>query len=190
MSQGEHGAVVTTEHLHAYFHDSIHAVAKRQQLPADQATLHYLTLLLSQFARSDQLFDYDRQGMQLRPLALLYADAVAADSEGERRLWLQRLGDLALFVGGLFAGRLSRHFTNLDYCVAMGGNAYGYLQQTAPRRDEQARVFGELADGFPHFIDLVATVTGSAERGNGNTSPESARDGAWRHRFTACQNRS
>jgi hypothetical protein len=57
---------------------------------------------------------------------------------------------------------MSRHFRDLDYCVAMGGNAYGYLEQTAARSGEQglADVFGELAGRFAHFVELVAVVTG------------------------------
>ena len=148
--------------LQPYFHRAVHAAAGEQGLEADQATLHYLTLLLCRYARSDHLFDYDQQRLQLRPLALVYADAVAAPNSAERRLWLQRLGDLALFVGGRFAGRLNRHFRDLDYCVAMGGNAYGHLGQTAARSGEQglANVFGELAGRFAHFVELVAVVTG------------------------------
>lgn len=162
MSEHADGRVIAAARLTEYFHDTIHAVAERQHLNADCATLHYLTLLLSKYARSDQVYDYDQRHLQLRPLALLYGDALAAGGQQERRLWLQRLGDLALFVGGLFAGRLSRHFTDLEYCVAMGGNAYGYLEQTAPRADDQALVFGELANGFERFVDVVAVVTGKA----------------------------
>ena len=148
--------------LNAYFHDAIQRTARDQHVNADGATLHYLTLLLSRYARSEAVFDYADQRLQLRPLALIYATALEAPSRRERRLWLQRLGDLALFVGGLFAGQLNRHFRDLDYCVAMGGNAYGYLCDTAERIDEaaQAEVFGELAQGFDDFVGVVATVTG------------------------------
>lgn len=159
MTQTQPEPVIHAETLNAYFHQALLGAAQRRHLTADQATLHYLTLLLCQYARSERVFDYD-QGLRLRPLALIYRDALEANSDRERRLWLQRLGDLALFVGGLFAGRLSRRFTDLDYCVAMGGNAYGYLQQTAPRSDALAVVFGELAEGFERFVDLVALVTG------------------------------
>jgi hypothetical protein len=161
--------VIQTTPLSEYFHHAVHDAASRRRLNADQATLHYLALLLCQYARSEQVFDYDNQRLQLRPLALLYGEALGARSQRERRLWLQRLGDLALFVGGLFAGRLSRRFQDLDYCVAMGGNAYGYLEQTAhqPGERAQAAVFGELADGFDRFVDLVATVTGGEGQGPG-----------------------
>ncbi|MDJ0741193.1 MAG: hypothetical protein QNJ91_15870 [Gammaproteobacteria bacterium] len=165
MPDLDNDRLIQTGQLNEYFHHAVHAAADRRHLAANQATLHYLTLLLSQFARSEQVFDYADGRLQVRPLALLYGDALAARSERERRLWLQRLGDLALFIGGLFAGRLNRHFSDLDYCVAMGGNAYGYLQQTAPQADDRAVVFGELADGFAGFVDVVAVVTGKQGRG-------------------------
>jgi hypothetical protein len=162
MSASEGGRVIQTVGLTDYFHHAVNETAQQRHLGADEATLHYLTLLLCQYARSDQVFDYAERRLQLRPLALIYGEALQASSPGERRLWLQRLGDLALFIGGLFAGRLSRRFQDLDYCVAMGGNAYGYLQQTAtrPADQAQAKVFGELAEGFDQFVELVAVVTG------------------------------
>jgi hypothetical protein len=153
-------SIIEAKALHAYFHDAIHEAADEKKVDADQATLHYLALLLSNTARSEQLFDYSDSRLQLRPLALIYGDALAASNRREKRLWLQRLGDLALIIGGLFAGRLSRHFTDLDYCVAMGGNAYGYLEQTAERGNDQALVFGQLAAEFEGFVGVVAEVTG------------------------------
>jgi hypothetical protein len=122
---------------------------------------------LSDYAKADRLFDHTGEGVQLRPLALLYGDALAAPSVTERRLWLRRLGDLALFVAGWFSGRLSRRLTDLDYCIAMGGNAYGYLHDTAdasPRDRALAEVFGELAHGFERFVDLVSSVTLNGSR--------------------------
>ena len=167
MSASQDSRVIQAVALTDYFHHAVNETAQRRQLGADEATLHYLTLLLCQYARSDRVFDYAEQRLQVRPLALLYGEALRAGSQRERRLWLQRLGDLALFVGGLFAGRLSRRFQDLDYCVAMGGNAYGCLQQTTTRRADQAqaKVFGELADGFDQFVEVVAVVTRHKARG-------------------------
>ena len=166
MSGTPDDRLVATPRLGEYFHHAVQDAARERRLSADDATLHYLSMLLCRYARSEQLFDYADRRLQLRPLALLYREALEAGSDGERRLWLQRLGDLALFVGGLFSGRLSRHFRDLDYCMAMGGNAYGYLRQTARRPGDraQAAVFGELADGFDRFVDVVALATGRSGR--------------------------
>ena len=160
MSKHDGNTLIRTTGLTEYFHGAVHEAADRRHVRAEPATLHYLVLLLANHAHSDYLFDYDDGRLWLRPLAVLYGDALAAGSEHERRLWLQRLGDLALFVGGLFAGRLSRHFTDLDYCVAMGGNAYAYLGQRSPHTDGCTCVFEELSAGFGRFVELVAVATG------------------------------
>ena len=157
----ETGRVIQESDLKAFFHHCLTRTAKDQRLDAGDATLHYLTHLLADYARADRLFDDTAQGVQLRPLALLYNDALEAKSITERRLWLRRLGDLALFVGGCFSGRLSRRLTDLDYCIAMGGNAYGYLHETAdatPRDRALGEIFGELANRFARFVDLVAAI--------------------------------
>lgn len=158
---GDTGRVIQEGDLKAFFHRSLTRTARDQRLDAGDATLHYLTHLLADYARSDRLFDDTAQGVELRPLALLYNDALEAASLAERRLWLRRLGDLALFVGGCFSGRLSRRLTDLDYCIAMGGNAYGYLHETAdgsPRDRALGEIFGELAHRFARFVELLGAI--------------------------------
>ncbi len=156
MHEQDSDRVIETAQLGEYFHDAVQTTAGRHHLSADDATLHYVASLLCQYARSERVFDFAEQRLQLRPLALLYGEAMGAQGRHERCLWLQRLGDLALFVGGLFSGRLSRHFQDLDYCVAMGGNAYGYLQQLGDgRRTEgflQHHVAAFRAEGDLHCI--------------------------------------
>lgn len=154
--------LITEGNLEAFFHRSITDAARSRQLPAGEATLHYLTHLLANFAKADHLFDHTPAGLKLRPLAVLYSDALCAPSLTERRLWLQRLGDLALFIAGWFSGRLSRRLTDIEYCIAMGGNAYGYLHETAdtsPRNRALGEIFGELAHGFDRFVELLASIT-------------------------------
>ena len=155
--------LITAGNLQAFFHESITDAARSRRLSAGDATLHYLTHLLADYAQSDRLFDHTATGPRLRPLAVLYSDALCAPSVTERRLWLQRLGDLALFIAGWFSGRLSRRLTDIDYCIAMGGNAYGYLHETAdgsPRDRALGEIFGELAHGFDRFVELLASITG------------------------------
>lgn len=154
--------LITEGNLQAFFHQSITDAARSRQLAAGDATLHYLTHLLADYAQADRLFDQTPAGPKMRPLAVLYSDALCAPTVTERRLWLQRLGDLALFIAGWFSGRLSRRLTDIDYCIAMGGNAYGYLHDTAdgsPRDRALGEIFGELAHGFDRFVELLASIT-------------------------------
>lgn len=160
--------LVTEATLESYFHNALQHGVERLDFHVQDATLHYLTCLLADYSRSERVFDCTEDGLRITPLAHLYDAALEATSRRERELWLQRLGDIALFVAGLFSGRLSRRFRDLDYCIAMGGNAYGYLQQTAddnPRGRSLAEIFGELSARFERFVDLIGTIgEGSAQR--------------------------
>jgi len=40
---------------------------------------------------------------------------------------MQRLGDTALFIAGVFADSLNRKLVDVDYYVAMGGTAYAQV---------------------------------------------------------------
>lgn len=118
-------------------------------------TLWYLGNLLHRFGHSDQLFDYYEGRRALRPLAMLYGDAQAAACERERCLLLQRLGDLALFLGAFFPERYARRGIRRDYFIGMGGSAYDYLSDRAP---QQRHVFRELTHHFAQMLELVAAA--------------------------------
>lgn len=145
--------------LLGFFHRSLDDAARKHQLDAGAATLAYLAHLLTDYARADRLFDFTADGTGLRPLALQYADALEARNRGERRLILQRLGDVALFVSGLFAGALSRRAVGVDYYIAMGGSAYAFLvEDPVDQRRAQGDVFRELSLRFARFVDVIAEV--------------------------------
>lgn len=160
MSQHSAPTTGTTENLHSFFHRRITMAIDHQNVDTSDATVWYLCHLLADYARSERLFDFTEHGIALRPLAELYAGSVAASSRAERDLLLQRLGDVALFVAGLFSGLLDhpRRTIGIDYYIGMGESAYSslaYRQQTA--RNE---VFAELADQFPLFVAVLNEVGG------------------------------
>ncbi len=93
--------------------------------------------------------------MTLRPLALLYSDAVEANNERQRCLLLQHLGDMALFLGALFPERWARKGIGKDYFVGMGGGAYDYLAGNARTNNH---IFAELASTFTRMLELVASA--------------------------------
>lgn len=150
----------TERALLGYFHDALQDARRRQRLATSDAALHYLSRLLADYARSDRLFDDTRDGRRIQPLALLYGQALAAETAAEQRLLLRRLGDVALFIGGLFGGRLQRRLVDLDYCVKMGAGAYGQLSDLPSRQDSGALpgVYRELAQGFGRFVALLTEI--------------------------------
>ncbi len=141
--------------LPGYFHRALGRAADRQGQQPHDATLWYLTDLLTRFARSEEFFDPDCGRSGLRPLALIYGEAANARSEAERHRLLQRLGDVALFVAGLFHQSLERRAVGRDYLVTMGGSAYSYLADKGPR---DVAVFGELSNKFVPFVNLLSDL--------------------------------
>ena len=150
-----------------FFRASLQAALEHQHLRVRDHTEHYVVNLLAMFSRTDALFEPGpEQRAQLKPLALLLAEAVDAPDERQRFRILQRLGDVALFVAGFLAGSFARRPVDVDYHIAMGGRAYGALAQ-APYHGAQrvlANVFAELEDKFQPLVDALNEIGDGAAK--------------------------
>ncbi|QKX16723.1 hypothetical protein [Microbulbifer sp. YPW1] len=144
-----------------FFRERLQAGANELDPRPQEDTLWYLGSLLARFGDSGQVFSYDEGEVSVRPLALLYRDAVEVDNHYHRCLILRQLGDLALFMGALFPESYRRRGISRDYFIGMGGGAYDYLGENARHN---RRVFSELAEHFARLLELVAAVCG---RGRG-----------------------
>ncbi len=144
---------ITETSLSLYFKQRLSHYAARLRPPPQEDTCWYIGSMLERFGRSDQLFAYDNGQFNLRPLALLYGDAMEARDEHQRCLILQQLGDNALFLGALFPERFTRRGIQQDYIAGMGGSAYDYLADNARRN---RHIFAELANMFSRLLELVA----------------------------------
>jgi hypothetical protein len=146
---------ITETSLSSYFSKRLNRYAERFRPPPHEDTCWYLGTVLERFGRSEELFAYQDGQMMLRPLALLYSDAIEADNTRERCLLLQQLGDMALFLGALFPDRFTRHGILQDYFVGMGGSAYDYLADNAR---SNRHIFAELANTFTRMLEMVANA--------------------------------
>ena len=114
--------------------------------------------VLAGFARSDAYFERSPAGALSSPmLALLLVQALEAQSSQGRERGMQRLGDVALFTVGFFAHGFSRKLVDVDNFIAMGGNAYGSLADTARSSglNPLRPVFAELAVKFIAVMDTL-----------------------------------
>jgi hypothetical protein len=152
---------ITETSLSSYFSRRLTRYARRFRQPPHEDTCWYLGSLLERFGRSEQLFSFQDGHMTLRPLALLYSDAIEADNTRERCLMLQQLGDMALFLGALFPERFTRRGILQDYVVGMGGSAYDYLADNARTN---RHIFAELANTFTLMLEMVANACSRRHR--------------------------
>lgn len=154
-------SLLAVTNLREFFHDSMQAALRQQQVAVDDHTEHYVVNLLTTFARSDELYERTAEGMRLRPLAHMLAEASEARTAQQRDQVLRRLGDVSLFIAGFFAQSFARKLIDIDYHIAMGGRAYGTLadsMRNTARGQAFAVVFMELAQKFQRLVDVLNDV--------------------------------
>ncbi len=156
------GSLVAVSSLREFFRDAFHAASEHQQLDIDEQAEAYVVNLLTMFSRADALYEKTPEGLRIRPLAHMLADALDAPSAVARQRALQRLGDVSLFIAGFFARSFARKLIDIDYHIAMGGNAYSSLADTMPRSGSgrsTAAVYAELARKFQRLVDALNEVS-------------------------------
>jgi hypothetical protein len=162
MEEGrEVKSLVAVTNLREFFHESVQTALRNQHVDVDDHTEHYVVNVLTMFARSDELYERTAEGVRLKPLAHMLADAFDAPSSHLRDQALRRLGDVSLFIAGFFAQSFARKLVDIDYHIAMGGRAYGTLAESMRgswRGQAIAAVFLELAQKFQRLVDVLNDV--------------------------------
>ncbi len=164
-------AVITQENLHDYFRVQLYSALARRDVELGDYTIIYLVNLLGSFTDPRHLFERTETGYELKPLAFQLMDALNAEGIEQRNLALRKMGDIALFVAGLFSGSLRRQLVDIDYYIAMGGSAYNSLHQHLEQSSvdvSQAVLFGELAEKFAGLVDVLAEISEASHLGSNN----------------------
>jgi hypothetical protein len=158
-------SLVAVANLREFFHESMQSALRKQRVAVDEHTEHYVVNVLTMFARSEALYEQTPEGVRLRPLAHMLADASQAPTAQQRDATLRRLGDVSLFIAGFFAQSFARKLIDIDYHIAMGGRAYGSLAENMRgtlRGQAVAAVFLELAQKFQRLVDVLNEVAETA----------------------------
>ena len=162
MSATSDGSVVAVSSLREFFRDAFHAASEHQRLCIDEQVEQYVVNVLTMFSRADALYERTAEGLRIKPLVRMLADALEAPSAAERQRGLQRLGDVSLFVAGFFARSFARKLVDIDYHIAMGGNAYSSLADSMPRSQSGrsiAATYAQLAEKFQRLVDALNEVS-------------------------------
>ena len=160
--QAVSGSLVAVSSLREFFRDAFHAASEHQHLDIDEQAEQYVVNLLTMFSRADALYERTPEGLRIRPLAHMLADALEAPNAAARQRGLQRLGDVSLFVAGFFARSFARKLIDIDYHIAMGGNAYSSLADTMQRSSSGrcvAAIYSQLAQKFQRLVDALNEIS-------------------------------
>jgi hypothetical protein len=161
------GTLVAVSSLREFFRDAFHTASEHQHLDIDEQAEQYVVNLLTMFSRAEALYEQTADGLRIKPLAHMLADALEAPNANARHRGLQRLGDVSLFIAGFFARSFARKLIDIDYHIAMGGNAYSSLADTLPRTLSGrcvAAVYAQLARKFQGLVDALNEVSDMSYR--------------------------
>src|SRR5260370_21116025 len=156
------GSLVAVSSLREFFRDAFHAASEHQRLDIDEQAEQYVVNLLTMFSRADALYERTPEGLRIKPLEHMIAEALEAPTAIARQRSLQRLGDVSLFVAGFFARSFARKLIDIDYHIAMGGNAYSSLADTMQRSMSGrclAAIYAQLAQKFQRLVDALNEVS-------------------------------
>jgi hypothetical protein len=153
--------------LKEFFKEALHDALSHQHVAVEGETEHYVVNLLTMFSDTNALYERgprDQSSGRLKPLVVMLGEALDAPTPEARCRGLQRLGDVSLFIAGFFSAGFARKLVDVDYHVAMGGQAYGTLAETVPaaRGRTLRQVFGELATKFQPMVDALNEISESA----------------------------
>lgn len=155
--------VIPDADVRRFFHASVHDALHNQHIDADEHTVVYIVNVLTGFTHTEDFYEKTPEGLDLKPLALIFSEALAADNAADRTRALKRLGDVSLYVSGFFAESLVRRTVGIDYFINMGGSAYGSLSDIVRNDRNRGMLFGnifeELAHKFEAFVDVLSEIS-------------------------------
>jgi hypothetical protein len=146
--------IVAAQSVSGFFHEVVEDAMKARRVEATDGATRYLVALLADYAHPD-----NRAGETLeRPLTLLLDEALRAPEPADRFERLRVIGDGVLYGCGFFGDHFEARGVDPKYLHGLGTRAYGAASSMLRVGQEGPDLFGELADRFDVFVEVVAEV--------------------------------
>ncbi len=133
-----------------YFKNVVEEAFQQRKMRTFPLAEYYLVQLLNQFVVVEN--------MENPTLAELFLQAQNEQDVSKRVELLKKLGDVSLYVSGLFADSLDRKLVDVDYYAEMGGTAYGNLAETV-QKNASRMIFKEYSSRFQEFVDVLNVIS-------------------------------
>lgn len=149
--------IVATESIDGFFHEIVTGAIRARRVEATGEATTYLVGVLADFATPG-----GKAGETLdRPLTFLLDEALHTAKPAERFERLRTLGDGVLYASGFFADHFEARGVDQRYLIGIGAAAYGAagsMLATSGTSEGFGDLFGELAQKFASFVDVVGEV--------------------------------
>ena len=140
-----------------FFRVRVQKALANRQVAASGILEFYLVNLLQDFKKTETLYEQQGNKMYEKPLALLLAQALQGGINTKIRS-LKKLGDVSLYVAGVFGESIRKKTIDADYYIRMGGTAYSSLSQLLNHQKTFAELYAELSKLFPHLVGVLSEV--------------------------------
>ena len=160
-------AILPASSVQGFFHVVVEDAIKSRRVEATEGATRYLVAVLADFAHPDRRAEEALE----RPLTLLLDEALHVPDAAERFERLRLLGDGVLYGCGFFGESFEARGVDTKYLHQLGTRAYGAASSMLRAAQEGPDLFGELADKFGVFVDVVAEVA-DATIAMGTESPK------------------
>jgi hypothetical protein len=148
--------IVAASSVAGFFNEVVEDAIKARRVDATDGATRYLVALLADYAHpapgAENALD--------RPLTLALDEALRAPAPAERFEKLRLLGDGVLYGCGFFGDHFEARGVDPKYLHGLGTRAYGAASSMLRRSPDDGApdIFGELADKFEAFVEVVAEV--------------------------------
>lgn len=133
-----------------YFKGIVGEALSQRKMITFPLAQNYLVQLLNQFIATEKLED--------QTLAEMFLKAQNTTDINVKVELLKKLGDVSLYISGLFSESLDRKLVDVDYYADMGGAAYGSLSETI-KEDSFKKVYKEYSNRFLEFVDVLTIIS-------------------------------
>lgn len=160
-------AILPAASVQGFFHEVVEDAIKARRVEATEGATRYLVAVLADFAHPDRRAEEALE----RPLTLLLDEALHVPDAAERFERLRLLGDGVLYGCGFFGESFEARGVDTKYLHQLGTRAYGAASSMLRAAQEGPDLFGELAEKFGIFVDVVGEVA-DATIAMGTESPK------------------
>ncbi|MEO5668955.1 MAG: hypothetical protein ABIR96_12920 [Bdellovibrionota bacterium] len=164
MTQNTH--LHLTQDLRKFFAEECLSIASKQGLQIPEHLSHYLGEMLVRFVGSDTYFVANSDPLAMKPKKE-FPSVVRLWLEGqaqpifEQLVQMQHVGDIALYTSGFFPERIERSLVDMDFYMAVGGQAYeraGKIRESIAQ-ERELNIYFELASKFSELKELLAELS-------------------------------
>lgn len=151
------GKIVHGSKLEEVLREKIRSAIARQAIETSEAAEFYLVSLLSDFKRTEHLFErYGPEGVE-KPFAIMLMEAMGAGTKEKIRC-LKKVGDITLIITGFFADNIHSSILDSSYYISIGGTAYSSLAVSLAGHEAFVELYREMSSKFSEFADVIGAV--------------------------------